>query len=75
MRDALRARIGVPGTARSPRLLRTSARSRGVTSVIEIPVHRVGGKTVPVTACEERDVAGRQAGGGGGDTRKKRLFR
>ena len=58
------------GPARSPRLLRASARSRGVTSGGLAPVYQVGGKTAPVTAREERAVAGRQAGGGGGTCRR-----
>jgi hypothetical protein len=53
------------GPARSPRLLRASARSRGVTSGEHALIHRVGGKSAPVTARGRRAVAGRQAGGGG----------
>jgi len=46
-----------------------SPKSRGDERT-EIPEHRVGGKMAPVTVRWERDVAGRQAGGGGGTCRR-----
>lgn len=49
------------GPARIPRLLRgISPESRGDERKSKDSVHRVGGKTAPVTAREERAVAGRQ---------------
>ncbi|HPA07913.1 MAG TPA: hypothetical protein PLW73_05415 [Methanoregulaceae archaeon] len=59
-----------PGTSEEPPVTEgISPKSRGDERT-EIPEHRVGGKTAPVTARWGRAVAGRQAGGGGGTCRR-----
>ncbi len=56
--------------ARSPRLLRASARSRGVTSGQRSQSTEWVGRRPRLRLAEGRVVAGRQAGGGGGTCRR-----